>query len=84
MSNIFINRNRSQGDYGPKRPSEPRVNTEPIFQTPNQTWLMRAQKEKERQAKNERLFYETSLKYHKKPDLQKKYVGIPWTIVDSC
>ena len=73
MSNIFINRNRSQGAY-----------TTPIlkqkFYTTDQTWLKRAEKTLN-QGDN---FFKTSLKYGKNPDLSPRHTGIGWSIVDSC
>mmetsp|Transcript_39718 Transcript_39718/g.60876 ORF Transcript_39718/g.60876 Transcript_39718/m.60876 type:complete len:162 (-) Transcript_39718:1426-1911(-) len=85
MSNIYINRNRSQGDYA--RPADPppaEKKPDSVFHTTNQLWLNRARVERDQVAVNEKKFFETSLKYQKKPDLNDKYVGVPWTIVDTC
>lgn len=44
---------------------------DPIFSSPDQTWR-----------KHDAQFHQTSTKYHKKPDYQPTYVGVPWSIVD--
>ena len=73
MSNIFINRNRSQGNYGAP------INTQKFYTT-EQQWNMRAKMAK----KGNDTFYKTSLKFGANPDLSPKHVGMNWTIVDSC
>jgi hypothetical protein len=68
MSNVFINRNRSQGGYG-----QPIVTQK--FKDANQTWYSRASKPDK--------FYNTSLKYSSNLDLQNKKVPFMWTMNDS-
>ena len=72
MSNIYINRNRSQGAY-----KTPMLNQK--FMTTEETWAHRARLAKQ----GNDTFYKTSLKYRANPDLQKEYVGMPWSIVDA-
>lgn len=60
MSNIFINRNRSQGAYNVPILKQKFANVE-------QTWKVRADAVKNGTGDN---FYKTSLKYGKNPDLQ--------------
>lgn len=74
MSNIFINRNRSQGAY-----QVPMLKQK--FMTTDQTWYGRAKKTNGGPGDT---FYKTSLKYGANPDLSPKHVGIGWSIVDSC
>lgn len=76
MSNIFINRNRSQGAY-----------TTPIikqkFMTTDETWYSRAERTKKGVDKDAP-FYKKSLKYGANPDLHENHVGMQWSIVDAC
>lgn len=44
---------------------------DPIFASTDQSWRLHNPK-----------FFETSVKYAKKPDYQQKHVGVPWSIVD--
>ena len=69
MSNIFVNRNRSQGDYGMPLNKQK-------FKDQNQTWYDRSQLPSD-------TFYKTSSKYNKKYDYNDKYVGVGWTLKDS-
>ena len=39
--------------------------------------------EKEQDRNNQPKFLNTSLKYGKNPDISSKYVGVPWTLLDS-
>ena len=73
MSNIFINRNRSQGAY-----NVPIIKQR--FLTTEELWAKRANDFK----KQNDLFYKTSLKYHANPDLADKHVGMRWSIIDTC
>ena len=73
MSNIFINRNRSQGAY-----KVPIIKQK--FLTIEELWSKRAQDTK----KMGDSFYKTSMKYGANIDLQDKHVGTQWSIVDSC
>ena len=73
MSNIYINRNRSQGAYG-----SPIVKQK--FQTTDQTWYGRGEDTK----KGNDTFYKTSLRFGANPDLSPKHVGMQWSIVDAC
>lgn len=72
MSNIFINRNRSQGAYG--IPIEKQQ-----FLTTDQSWYKRGKISK---AGND-TFYKTSLRYGANLDLSPKHVGMDWTIMDT-
>ena len=45
MSNRYVNRNRSQGDYAMTAFKQ---KNEPIFFTPDKTWLQRAEIEKQK------------------------------------
>ena len=74
MSNIFINRNRSQGAYNVPILKQKFANVE-------QTWKVRSDAVKNGTGDN---FYKTSLKYGKNPDLQPAHVGMGWSIQDSC
>lgn len=47
--------------------------------TTEQQWNLRAKMAKE----GNDTFYKTSLKYKANPDLQKAYVGMPWSIQDA-
>ena len=58
MSNVFVNRNRSQGGYGQA------VNTQKFLDL-NETWRTRKQPE---------MFHQTSLKYGTNLDLAKTKV----------
>mmetsp|Transcript_3431 Transcript_3431/g.5828 ORF Transcript_3431/g.5828 Transcript_3431/m.5828 type:complete len:82 (-) Transcript_3431:1405-1650(-) len=73
MSNIFINRNRSQGAYG-----QPLYKQK--FLSTDQSWYVRADNTK----KGNDRFYQSSLKYGANPDLSPKHVGMQWAIVDAC
>lgn len=73
MSNIFINRNRSQGAY-----TTPMLKQK--FMTNEQTWQARAEKSKN----GGDVFFKNSLRYSKNPDLSPRHTGIGWSIVDSC
>lgn len=73
MSNIYINRNRSQGAY-----KTPILNQK--FMSTEQTWNHRAMLAKQ----GADTFYKGSLKYHANPDLHPNHVGVSWSIVDSC
>ena len=73
MSNIFINRNRSQGAY-----KVPIIKQK--FLTTDELWNKRANNYR----KNEFAFHANSLKYGANPDLALKHVGMPWSVVDSC
>ena len=73
MSNIFINRNRSQGGYG-----MPVHNQK--FLTTDQIWLKRGEITK----KGNDTFYKKSLKFGANLDLQDKHVGMQWTLEDAC
>lgn len=74
MSNIFINRNRSQGAY-----TTPMLRQR--FLTTEETWALRAKKTNDGPGDN---FYKKSLRYSKNPDLSPRHTGIGWSIVDSC
>jgi len=74
MSNIFINRNRSQGAY-----NVPILKQK--FASLEQTWKHRAENTNGQTGDN---FYKHSLKYGKNPDLQPKHVGTGWALQDSC
>lgn len=74
MSNIFINRNRSQGAYNVPIIKQKISNVDT-------TWTKRANITNAGPGDS---FYKTSLKYGKNPDLQSKHVGMGWSIVDSC
>lgn len=74
MSNIFINRNRSQGAY-----TTPMLKQK--FLTNEQQWVARANKTKDGPGD---VFFKGSLRYSKNPDLSPKHTGIGWSIVDSC
>lgn len=67
MSNVFVNRNRSQGGYG-----QP-VNTQKFLDL-NQTWSTRKQPD---------MFHQTSLKYGANLDLAKTKVEFQWTLNDT-
>jgi hypothetical protein len=69
MSNIFVNRNRSQGDYGLPLNKQK-------FKEPVQTW-------KDRGQLPEDTFYKNSAKYGQKFDYSEKYVGVGWALRDS-
>jgi hypothetical protein len=73
MSNIFINRNRSQGAY--KCPI-----LKQKFLTTDQNWGVRANLHKQ----GSDTFYQRSLRYRANPDLSPKHVGMSWSIVDAC
>ena len=70
MSNIFINRNRSQGAYG-----EPIVKQK--FSTTDQFWSGRAKKQDD-------AFYKTSNKFGPNIDYNPKHVSVGWSLADSC
>ena len=72
MSNIFINRNRSQGAYGVPIENQKFLSTD-------QSWYKRGNLTK--QGKD--TFYKSSLKYGANPDLSPKHVGMDWTITDA-
>ena len=67
MSNVFINRNRSQGGYGLP------VTTEKFLDM-KETWYSR---------KPESQFHKTSLKYSNNLDLAKTKVDFQWTLNDT-
>lgn len=73
MSNIFINRNRSQGAY-----KTPILNQK--FQTTEQNWYNRVDLHR----KGQDTFYKNSLRYKNNPDLSPNHVGMSWSIVDAC
>ena len=67
MSNVFINRNRSQGGYG-----QPIDNKK--YMDLNDTWYSR---------KPDNQFFKTSLKYSNNLDLAKTKVEFQWTLNDT-
>ena len=73
MSNIFINRNRSQGAYKSKILKQK-------FQTTEENWNNRVDLHR----KGQDTFYRNSLRYQANPDLSPKHVGMGWSIVDAC
>ena len=74
MSNIFINRNRSQGAY-----NVPILKQK--FYTTEQSWNNRAQKTKKLETGDD--FFKGSLRYKANPDLSPKHVGIGWSLVET-
>ena len=74
MSNIFINRNRSQGAY-----TTPMLKQR--FLTVEETWRKRAEMTRKGPGDT---FYKNSLRYQGNPDHSPKHTGIGWSIVDSC
>ena len=68
MSNVFINRNRSQGGYGLP------IDTNTKYLDLNETWYSR---------KPESQFFKTSLKYSNNLDLQNTKVDFQWTLNDT-
>ena len=67
MSNVFINRNRSQGGYGLPIDTQKHLDL-------NETWYSR---------KPENQFFKTSLKYSNNLDLQNTKVDFQWTLNDT-
>ena len=74
MSNIFINRNRSQGAY-----NVPIIKQK--FLTTEQNWAKRAKKTTEEATGDN--FFKQSLRYKANPDLSPKHVGIGWSLVET-
>ena len=73
MSNIFINRNRSQGAY-----TTPMLKQK--FLSNEATWQARAEKTKT----GADVYFKNSLRYARNPDLSPRHTGIGWSIVDTC
>ena len=72
MSNIFINRNRSQGNY-----YGPTYNYK--IKTHDDFW-------NERKKMSNTIgdtFFKRSERYRENPDYSPKHVGMPWTVVDA-
>lgn len=67
-TNIFVNRNRSQGDYG-----IPLNNQK--FRSTEQSWLDRAKRTNDS-------FYKESNKYNLKKDYQNTHVPVGWSLLD--
>lgn len=74
MSNIFINRNRSQGAY-----NVPIIKQK--FYTTEQNWAKRANKTNNTEHGDN--FFKGSLRYKANPDLSPKHVGIGWSLVET-
>ena len=70
MSNVFINRNRSQGGYGYP------ISNQKLLDA-NQTWASLSK------TKNAQSFHKSSLKYGSNLDLQNTKVAFQWTLNDT-
>ena len=74
MSIKFINRNRSQGDYGMPIMFNPKQITN--LKTSKQSWMDRSKLPNDN-------FHKQSTKYGGKFEYGNKYVGVGWTLNDA-
>lgn len=73
MSNVFVNRNRSQGAY-----NVPIIKQK--LYTTDEAWYKRAEDTR----KTGDNFYKTSLRFGKNPDRSPNHVGVGWAVSDTC
>ena len=79
MSSIFINRNRTQGQYGQTIDASNHPLRITKFESTGDIWKARTKVPENNQ------FYKTSLKYKSNYDLKDdRLPGTSWALVDSC